>query len=177
MEAFLEYDHPSWTMTDGFETSGPPTLGSVPSPLLAMARRILAEKPSADDFPKGKGLVLVRDDAAGDPASLATHCIGLIKGLDALIPEDLEQDDFPADVKDLVIPLHNAVNQQLNFLLNEAPRVSIQDCNSAEPNELIRVNQTNEGAISHRLGHVSLWADFIYMVGQTARETACINSL
>ena len=133
MEAFLEYDEPQWTTSLELVIPGIPTLGWVPPRLLAMARQILAEKPSADDFPKGKGLILVRDDAAGDPASLATHCIGLMKGLKALGPEGAEQDDYPTDVKDLVASLRIAVDQQLDFLLNEAPRVSIGNYGSVEP--------------------------------------------
>ena len=137
MEAFLEYYSPPWTSHSDCEAFLSDTTADwVPPRLLAMVRQILEEKPSTDDFPQGKGLILVRDDAAGDPASLSTHCIGLMKGLKfyAPIAEDgAEQDDSPAEFKDLVASLSIAVDQQLDFLLNEAPRVSIEACARVEP--------------------------------------------
>ena len=128
MQAFLEHDHPRWSTNHDFEGCYHEDLDSIPPALLSMTKQLIAEKPSADDFPKGKGLILVRDDAAGDPASLATHCIGVMRSLYCYGSQAVEtQGGFSAEIVELVRPLRNAVDQQLDFLLNYAPKVSIRN--------------------------------------------------
>jgi hypothetical protein len=124
MEAFLEYFQPTWTThrEEGLVKSNE---DAIPAPLLAMIRRILKEKPSEEDFAIGKGLLLVKDDAAGDPASLGTHCIGVLKGYDLSDPSAYQyHENYPVVIKELMDPLRLAVDQQLDFLLNHAPKVS-----------------------------------------------------
>ncbi|KAG7528599.1 hypothetical protein FFLO_06053 [Filobasidium floriforme] len=140
VEAELEYNHPAFTP---FSPQGAPKPNTLPPILLSIVKQILSERPTEEQFPQGKGLILVEDGAAGDPASLGTHCLTVANHLSMLSEADYGLDS--AEEWKLMHDLQIAAIQEMRFLLEHAPK-------------------TEDGAISHRIGHVSLWADFIYMV-------------
>lgn len=150
MNALLEYHHPSFTPFSRPDTEKEPT---IPEDLLNLVVKILAEKPTAEKFPRGKGLILVEDDAAGDPASLGTHCLTVLNAKTIV----------PTERVDMSV-LKRAIEDEMEFLLEHAPKVSVSPARAiASVGSALNMFQTDDGAISHRLGHVSLWADFIYM--------------
>lgn len=76
MQARLELDDPHLTPfgpSKNFQS--PDSLKALPTHLIDTALQVLRTRPTAEVFPAGKGKVLCRDDAAGDPASLGIPCL------------------------------------------------------------------------------------------------------
>ncbi|KAJ9121487.1 hypothetical protein QFC22_002103 [Naganishia vaughanmartiniae] len=116
---------------------------NLPKHLIDLAESTLRARPTAVEFPTGKGQVLCRDDAAGDPASLGIACLIYALAEDNDVEKGRMKEDEKLTVKG--VSMMQAVEAEIEFLDKSAYR-------------------THDGAISHRLGHVSLWADFVYMV-------------
>ncbi|GHJ87828.1 hypothetical protein NliqN6_4230 [Naganishia liquefaciens] len=140
-QARLEYDHPGLTPFGNEKNLIPPrSLLDLPALVLHVAKDTLNARPTSDDFPAGKGQVLCRDDAAGDPASLGIACLLFALAEEGDVASGGSERLVVRDVSML-----QAVRLEAEFLEKDACR-------------------TEDGAISHRLKHLSLWADFVYMV-------------
>ncbi|KAF8916804.1 glycoside hydrolase family 105 protein [Mucidula mucida] len=115
-EALLEYEWPALSVFNTSAFPPPRTLSasSNASDVLGIAYQVVSAKSS-------DSLTLMQNTAVGDPASLGVAV--LLANWTRTNPSD---------------------NQQLDYLLNVAPR-------------------TSTGAISHRSDETQLWADFVYM--------------
>jgi hypothetical protein len=91
--------------------------------LLSLVKQILSERPTEEQFPQGKGLILVEDGAAGDPASLGTHCLTVANHLHTLSDTDYELDS--AEEYNFMQHLRVAAIQEMQFLLEHAPKASL----------------------------------------------------
>ena len=116
VEAELEYHHPSFSPFSAADTSA---LLDIPPVLLSLAKQIIADKPTAESFPRGKGLILVEDDAAGDPASLGTHCLTVLNYL----ARKQKQGTSDGAEQEFVDKLRKAIDGEMLFLLEHAPKV------------------------------------------------------
>jgi hypothetical protein len=97
--------------------------------LLSLVKQILSERPTEEQFPQGKGLILVEDGAAGDPASLGTHCLAAMRYLQLQqngSPEQAQEGAEKIDQEDLELlkSLKKAVGDEMQFLLEHAPKAS-----------------------------------------------------
>ncbi|KAF5369773.1 hypothetical protein D9758_001319 [Tetrapyrgos nigripes] len=122
-EALLELDWPALSVFSPSAFPPPYQLNDTlnANDVLRIAENVVAAKPA-------DSLALVPDGSAGDPASI---------GVAVLLANWTKPD--PTN-----FTYSTAVGDQLNYLLNVAPR-------------------TASGAISHRTDEAQLWADFVYM--------------
>ncbi|KAJ9119811.1 hypothetical protein QFC24_005524 [Naganishia onofrii] len=145
LQARLELDNPELTpFAAGHDIDHSPlSVPDLPEHLVALAQNTLRARPTVQEFPAGKGQVLCLDDAAGDPASLGIACLMYALAEDNDVQAGQSKKDDKLKVKG--VSMMQAVQAEVEFLDKSACR-------------------TEDGAISHRLTHVSLWADFVYMV-------------
>lgn len=91
--------------------------------MLSLVKQILSERPTEEQFPQGKGLILVEDGAAGDPASLGTLCLTVANHLQIL--SDTGYGLNSAEEWKLMHDLQIAAIREMQFLLEHAPKVSL----------------------------------------------------
>jgi rhamnogalacturonyl hydrolase YesR len=98
------------------------------------------------------GWPLLKDDAAGDPASLGV----------AVLLANATTGDATYNGE----TYGAAAEAQLNFLLYDVPRVSSNFGQTRRffAERSLSLSQTAQGAISHRVNEAQLWADNVYMV-------------
>lgn len=114
---------------------------------------VLETRPTTEEFPAGKGKVLCRDDAAGDPASLGIACLlyGIAEKEDVKAGRKAEEQMARTNG----VGMLEAAELEASFLENDACRV----CPSLPTQEnegllTLSVLQSKDGAISHRLSHL-----------------------
>lgn len=162
-QAILELESP--TLTPFSPSFSSPLLSSpsppspyVPAAVLTQAHWALSHRPTVKSFPLGLGKILLRDDSTSDPASLITCC--LLAHLSGEIPSDPLKEVAGEDAP--VVGWVDAVEKQVDFLLNDVAKVSSQRVLLGANFDLHHA-QTDDGALSHRVRELSLWADFVYM--------------
>ncbi|KAJ9111582.1 hypothetical protein QFC20_002557 [Naganishia adeliensis] len=98
----------------------PDSLTKLPPHLINTALRVLHARPTAEEFPAGKGKVLCLDDAAGDPASLGIACLlyGLAEREDVRAERKLEEQVERVNG----VGMLEAVELEASFLQEDARR-------------------------------------------------------